>query len=317
MALEWIMGIAFILDLTFGDPNWFPHPVKAMGAASSYFEGLTRKYINKQKLAGIITVLLIIVGTYVTCFGLIEIISNWNLQIGFMVEIFLIYTSLATRSLYDESYPVLVELRQGNEIEAKRHLKKIVGRDTENMNSTQITKATVETISENTIDGVVSPMFYAFIGGAPLALTYKCINTMDSMFGYKNDKYINFGWAAARLDDLANWMPARIGGLVMVIAAWLLGQNGKRSWATMLQDGQNHLSPNSGIPEAAVAGALGVELGDSQYYQGRLVEKPVIGQSVREIQPNDISISHQILFVTAFVALTIFTSMRLAIFSNF
>jgi adenosylcobinamide-phosphate synthase len=313
MALELMIGIAFILDLLVGDPKWFPHPVKGIGRAANYFERRTRKYL-KPKLAGIITVLIMVIGTYVISLGLIKVISNWNLQLGLLVEIFLIHTSLATRSLYNESKPVLAELRQYNDGQAKFYLQKIVGRDTHNMTTKEIIRATVETVSENIIDGVIAPMFFAFFGGAPLALTYKCINTMDSMFGYKNDKYINFGWASARLDDIANWLPARIGGPVMVIAASLIGQNGKRAWSTMLKDGQNHLSPNAGIPEAVMSGALGVELGGSQHYQGRFVEKPLIGKRVREILPNDISTSHQILFITALLTLMIFVTIRLTIF---
>lgn len=310
-----MVGIAFFMDLIFGDPKWFPHPVKIMGGVSSFLERLNRKLFNNLKLAGVATVFTMVIATYCICLGLVKSAIVFAPNIGFMVEVFFIYTSLATRSLYDESYPVLKELRQDNKDKAKHHLQNIVGRDTQNMNSTDITKATVETISENTIDGVIAPMFYACIGGAPLALTYKCINTMDSTFGYKNERYIKFGWAAARLDDLANWIPARIGGPLMVIASGLLGQNGKRSLATMLRDGQNHLSPNSGIPEAAMAGSLGVELGGSHYYQGRLVKKPVIGKNIKEIEPNDISISHKILFITAFEAIAIFISLRLALIS--
>jgi len=308
-----MVAVAFVMDLILGDPKGAPHPVRAMGKAAKFLERITRKRIHNSKLAGAVTVLILISTTYVMSRGLLESFRYLNHQLSFVMETLLIYTSLATRSLYDESSPVLVKLRQGDEGQARSHLQNIVGRDTQHLNQKQITRATVETVSENTVDGVVAPLFYACIGGAPLALTYKCINTLDSMFGYKNETYIHFGWASARLDDAVNWLPARLAGPLMVISATLLGLNGKRAWNTMLRDGQNHLSPNAGIPEAVVAGALGVELGGPQYYQGRIVEKPTLGEALREIEPEDIFRSHQILFATAILALILFLSMRLGV----
>jgi adenosylcobinamide-phosphate synthase len=313
MDLAIMIGIAFVMDLILGDPKGAPHPVRAMGKAAKWLEGISRKIIRNQKLAGSATVLILVIATYTVSWGLLDTLWHWNAQLSFVIEIVLIYTTFATRALYDESQPVLVAIRQGDEEQARRHLQNIVGRDTGQLNRQQIARATVETISENTVDGVIAPLFYACIGGAPLALTYKCINTLDSMFGYKNQTYIHFGWASARLDDAANWLPARIAGPLMVIAATLLGQNGKRAWSTMMRDGQNHLSPNAGIPEAVVAGALGVELSGPQYYQGRRVDKPAIGKALREIESEDIFRSHQILFVTAFLALVLFLSIRAGI----
>ena len=310
MELTAMIGFAFVLDLVLGDPKGTPHPVKIMGGAAKYLERITRKRIKNQKFAGSITVLILVTITYGISRGFLESTRQLNHQFYFVIETLLIYTSLATRSLYDESRPILVQLRQGDQHMARLHLKEIVGRDTEHLNGKEIVRATVETIAENTIDGVVAPLFYACIGGAPLALTYKCINTLDSMFGYKNETYFHFGWASARLDDVASWLPARIGGPLMVLAASILGLNGKRAWITMLRDGQNHLSPNAGIPEAVVAGALEVELGGPQSYQGQRVEKPTIGEELREIEPEDIFRSHQILFATALLALVVFLSVR-------
>lgn len=311
MELTVMIGIAFVMDLLLGDPKGVPHPVRAMGKTAKSLERITRKKIRKQKLAGLVTVLVLVVGTYLASWSLLESFLQVNSQLYFVMETILIYTALATRSLYDESRPVLVALHQDDLEKARDHLKNIVGRDTEHLSQQQITRATVETVSENTVDGVVAPLFYACIGGAPLALTYKCINTLDSMFGYKNEEYIHFGWASARLDDVANWLPARVAGPLMAFAATLLGLNGKRAWTTMWQEGQNHLSPNAGIPEAAVAGALGVELGGPQYYQGRVLEKPAIGEALREIGPEDIIKSHKILFTTALLALALFLSLRM------
>jgi adenosylcobinamide-phosphate synthase len=311
MELTAMIGIAFVMDLLLGDPKEIPHPVRAMGKVAKSLERIARKKIRNQKWAGLVTVLILVAGTYFLSWGLLKSFLQVNSQIYFVVETILIYTTLATRSLYDESYPVLVALREDGLEKARDHLKNIVGRDTEQLSQKQITRATVETVSENTVDGVVAPLFYACIGGAPLALTYKCINTLDSMFGYKNEVYFQFGWASARLDDVANWVPARVVGPLMAFAVTLLGLNGKRAWTTMWRDGQNHLSPNAGIPEAVVAGALGVELGGPQYYQGRLLEKSAIGEELREIEPEDISKSHKILFTTALLALALFLSLRM------
>ena len=308
-----MIAVAFVMDFILGDPKGAPHPVRAMGRAAQSLERMARKRIPNPKLAGVVTVLVLVSTTYGVSRGLLESLGNLSSQLPLILETLLIYSSLATRSLFDESYPVLVKLRQGDDGQARSHLQNIVGRDTQHMNRKQITRAAVETISENTVDGVVAPLFYASIGGAPLALTYKCINTLDSMFGYKNEIYIHFGWASARLDDAVNWLPARIAGPLMVFSATLFGLNGKRAWVTMLRQGQNHLSPNAGIPEAVVAGSLGVELGGPQCYQGRMVEKPTIGEAIREIEPEDIFRSHQILFATALIALVLFLSLRMGI----
>jgi len=302
---------AFVLDLILGDPHGAPHPVRTMGRAAKSLERISRRVFKNQYFAGAVTVLVLVTATYGVSWGILESTRQLIPQLSFVIETWLIYTSLATRSLYDESHPILAQLRRGDEAQAKSFLQKIVGRDTGNLNKKEITRATVETISENTIDGVIAPLMYACIGGAPLALTYKCINTMDSMFGYRNESYIKFGRIAARLDDAANWLPARVGGPIMAFAATLLGLNGKRAWTTMRRDGQNHLSPNAGIPEAVVAGALGVRLGGTHYYQGHRVEKPTLGEDLREIEPEDISRSHQILFATALLALALFLSVRI------
>jgi adenosylcobinamide-phosphate synthase len=312
MDLAVMIGIAFVMDWILGDPKGVPHPVRVMGKGAKWLEKLTRNNIRNQKLAGSVTVLILVLATYAGSLGLIESLRYWNEPLSVLVEIVLIYTTFATRSLYDESYPVLVALRKGDDDQARCHLQNIVGRDTGQLNRQQITQAAVETVSENTVDGVVAPLFYACIGGAPLALTYKCINTLDSMFGYKNETYIHYGWAAARLDDVVNWLPARLTGPLMVIAVTLLGLNGKRALTTMLRDGQNHLSPNAGIPEAVAAGSLGVALGGPQYYQGRMVEKPTIGEALREIEPEDIFRVHKILFLTALLAVFLFLSIRVA-----
>ena len=203
MELTVMIGIAFVMDLLLGDPKGAPHPVRAMGRAAKSLERIARKKIRNQKLAGLITVLVLVVGTYFVSWSLLESFLQVNSQLYFFMETILIYTTLATRSLYDESRPIQVALQEIDLDKARSQLQNIVGRDTGHLNQQQIARATVETVSENTVDGVVAPIFYACIGGAPLALTYKCINTLDSMFGYKNEAYIHFGWASARLASAA------------------------------------------------------------------------------------------------------------------
>jgi adenosylcobinamide-phosphate synthase len=311
MELTVMIGIAFVMDLLLGDPKGAPHPVRAMGKVAKSLEGITRKKIRNQKRAGLVTVIILVAGTYWVSLSLLGVLRQVSSQLSFVLETLLIYTALATRSLYDESQPVLVALQEDDPEKARFHLQNIVGRDTEHLDKKQIARATVETVSENTVDGVVAPLFYACIGGAPLALAYKCINTLDSMFGYKNEEYIHFGWASAKLDDVANWLPARVAGPLMVLAASLLGLNGKRALITMWKQGQNHLSPNAGIPEAVVAGSLGIELGGPHHYQGCVLEKPAIGEAHREIETEDIVRSHKILFTTASLALGLFLLLRL------
>ncbi len=183
-----------------------------------------------------------------------------------------------------------------------------MGRDTANLNRSEISRATVETISESYVDGVLAPLLFAFIGGGPLAMAYKAVNTLDSMFGYRNERYREFGTFPARLDDVANWAPARLSALLLPVATFVTGHNGWRAFTTALRDGRKHLSPNSGFPEAAMAGALGIQLGGSSSYQGILVSKPTLGESIRRIEQNDIQQSQNIM-LTASVLAVLFIGM--------
>lgn len=310
MDLSSSIALAFLLDLILGDPRKLPHPVRGLGRLAEYFEKVFRGKFKNQKLAGVVMVITMIVFTYGATRGFLEALRSLNAHLHFWAETILIYTSLSVRGLYDESRPVETLLRKGDLQGARDHLRWIVGRDTHDMDQQGVIRATVETVAENTVDGVIAPLFYAFIGGAPLALAYKCINTLDSMFGHKNQTYIQFGWASARLDDCAGWIPARLGGPIMIAAAFLAGPNGRSAWATMIRDGQKHLSPNAGIPEAVMAGALGIQLGGPQRYQGRLAEKPFLGTAFREVDVDDIARSHHMLFAASFLALIFFMLTR-------
>ena len=299
-----LISTAFLLDLILGDPGRFPHPVRAMGWFATRLETQTRKFSSAFR-AGIISTLAVVGSAFGITWLLLEGAALIHPLANFAVEAFLIYTTLSVRSLYDESRPVLQSLKSGDLPAARNWLSRIVGRDTVNLNKNEISRATVETISESFVDGVLAPLFFAFIGGAPLAMAYKAVNTLDSMFGYRNERYREFGTFPARLDDAANWIPARLSALLLPIATFFTGHNGWRALTTAFRDGRKHLSPNSGFPEAAMAGALGIQLGGSSSYQGTLVSKPTLGESLRNIDQNDIKQS-QIIMITASVLSVLF-----------
>jgi len=312
MELSYQILVAFLIDLLIGDPKGYPHPVRIIGFIAKRLEEHTRKTFSNHVTAGAVTTTTVVCGTYIFVWSLLWGLQSIHPTAETAGSIFLIYTCISVRSLYDESRPVFSHLESGRTDLAQASLARIVGRDTENLNDKEISRATVETIAESTVDGIIAPLFYACLGGAPLALAYKAVNTLDSIFGYKNATYINFGRIPARLDDAANWLPARLGGLFMAIGAGLCGFNGKRSWKTVQRDGANHLSPNSGIPEAAMAGALGIQLGGNSFYNNQLVEKPYIGSAENEINAMDIIHSHKIMFASAVLSL-----LALIIFRSF
>ncbi len=282
---------AFLLDLAIGDPRWLPHPVRAIGRGISGMEGLLRKVFGhtREKTAGVFLVISIVSPVIFIVFLLQKALlwssENLSAPLSMVLLIYLISSTLALRELRD-SAKLVIESVRGNALEAAReNLGMIVGRDTVSLTRKEVLRATIETLAENLSDGVIAPLFYLVIGGLPLAMAYKAVNTLDSMVGYKNERYVRFGWASAKLDDVANYIPARIAGIIIVITSFfVLGsfRTLKRSLRTMLRDGGNHTSPNSGIPEAAMAGALGVRLGGPSSYGGILIEKPSIGSSLSE-----------------------------------
>jgi adenosylcobinamide-phosphate synthase len=215
--------------------------------------------------------------TVVTAWSAITLFSLLHPWLGWLAAVFLAWSTLAPRSLHAESAIVAEALQRGDLPEARRLLARIVGRDTAHLEEREIWRALVETVAENSSDGVVAPLFYLMLGGPVLALAYKAVNTLDSTVGYKTERYLCFGWASARFDDLVNWLPARLTGLLMVLASPLLGLSASGAWRVMRRDGRNHSSPNSGIPEASAAGALGVQLGGDNRYFGQVVAKPTIG----------------------------------------
>jgi adenosylcobinamide-phosphate synthase len=283
---------SFLLDLLLGDPHWLPHPVRIIGAAISKTELLLRRSLTTppaEKLGGIILVALIVLPVFCITFivnmmiyrSFQTSITDLAALLGAVVLIYLTFTTIAARGLISAGRRVIRSIKENDIVSARKNLAMIVGRDTENLSEKEILKATIETLSENLSDGIVAPVFYLVLGGLPLAMIYKAVNTLDSMVGYKNERYRDFGWAAARFDDIANYVPARITGLFIVLSSALFSgslQTALNSFRTMLRDGRKHSSPNSGVPEAAMAGALGIILGGPSTYGGVLHEKPYIGQ---------------------------------------
>ncbi|MBB6283270.1 adenosylcobinamide-phosphate synthase CbiB [Geobacillus subterraneus] len=268
------LTLALFLDALFGDPRWLPHPVRGMGALIAYFDRRWNQGSDRRAkgVAAVAAVLAIVYGLSAL---IVHIGYALSVYIGAAVEAVLIFTAIATKSLAEAAEDVRRPLEAGDLPAARRALSMIVGRDTERLDEAGITRACVETVAENTSDGVTAPLFYAAIGGAPLALLYRAVNTCDSMIGYKNEKYREFGWAAARLDDVLNYIPARLTALVMVFAYG--GRRLRRSLAVLFRDARRHPSPNSGWLEAAMAGLLGVQLGGTNTYGGIVSERPTLG----------------------------------------
>lgn len=243
------IGIAFLLDIMIGDPRWFPHPVRMIGVCIEYCEMALRKLIPSERMAGIFLTTIIVFGTYLATYQLLVFFYEIRWSLGILVSIIIIFFSLSTRDLLRETGNVLSALKSGDLKQARKNLSRIVGRDTHNLNEQQVAAGCIETSAENIVDGIIAPLFYAFIGGPALAMAYKSINTLDSMVGYKNERYLNFGWASANLDDIANFIPARIAALILPIASYLCGKDYLNSVKILKRDGQKHPSPNSGIPE--------------------------------------------------------------------
>ena len=302
--------IAYVLDLIFGDPQNVVHPVQVIGKIISTGEKilLRKKY---KFLAGAVLNIFTVSITY-TLMYLIS--KSVKISVFFMIiEIYLMYTIFSINSLAREGNRVYRILKEGDIEKARKDLSYLVSRDTEMMDEKMIIRSTMETISENTVDGIVAPMFYMFLGGMPLAMAYKAINTLDSMVGYKNEKYMEFGKFSAKVDDVANFIPARITGILIVLASMILGYDYKNSLKIFLRDRKNHSSPNSAHSEASVAGALGVQFGGKVSYFGKEIDKPTIGDKTKEFELEDIRKNIRIMYVTSFLSLVMFSVISVGI----
>ncbi|TSA07674.1 MAG: cobalamin biosynthesis protein CobD, partial [Deltaproteobacteria bacterium] len=255
------------------------------------------------RLAGAILTITIVGLTYGLVWLVCHLAGIFHPYLGKAIAILLIFMSLSVRSLAQAAKKVYLPLKEGHIGLARRHLSEIVSRETATLDRDSVIRGTVETVAENTVDGIISPLFYAIIGGAPLAWAYKAVNTLDSMVGYKDERYLEFGWFSARLDDAANFIPARLSGVIIPLAALLTGKDGRRSLETVLKDKRKAASPNAGFPEAAFAGALGIQLGGQNIYQGCVNNRPLIGKPIRPKESEDIKQAIYLMYATSLVAL--------------
>ena len=307
MMTVWAVLGGFVLDALFGDPAWLPHPVVYMGKAISKLEKFLRPRLPKtpqgELLGGAIVAFCLPVSTFLltglVCWGA----ARLHPLLGLAVQMFWCGQALAARGLVQESTNVYKELKKPDLPGARKAVSRIVGRDTAELTAEGVTKAAVETVAENASDGVIAPLLYMLIGGAPLALTYKAINTMDSMLGYKNEKYLYFGRVPAKLDDAANYLPSRLAGLLWVAAAAFTHNDAKGAWKIWRRDRRRHASPNSAQTESACAGALGVQLAGPAYYFGQYYPKLTIGDALRPIEPEDILRANRMMYVASSFAL--------------
>ena len=301
--------LGFLLDLWLADPAWMPHPVVIMGKCITGLEKFLRARFPAtpagERAAGRVLAVVLPVGTLFFTAAVCLVANHLHPLLGLAVQTVWCWQALAVKGLAVESRRVYGCLAAEDLPGARKAVARIVGRDTQNLTEEGVTKAAIETVAENFSDGVVAPLVYMLIGGAPLALCYKAINTMDSMVGYKNQRYLHFGRAAARLDDAANFLPSRLAALFWILAAALTGQDGKNAWRIWRRDRQNHASPNSAQTESACAGALDVQLAGPAYYFGEYYDKPTIGDARRAVEPQDILRANRMLFAGAFAALLV------------
>ncbi len=312
-------GIGFALDAALGDPRGWPHPVRLIGKQIELEEKILHRYVlgelenapeswpfgreKTERLCGYVITADVTLLAPIATWALLRVCNRFSPWLALAAESFLCYLLLAARSLRDESMTVHDALVAGDLPAARKACGMIVGRDTDVLDEEGVAKAAVETVAENASDGVIAPLLFMGVGGAPAAMMYKAVNTLDSMIGYKNDRYLNMGRAAAKLDDAFNFVPARVSGALMCAGAKLTGFDAKRAWATFKRDRLNHTSPNSAHTEAACAGALGVQLGGGNVYFGEYVEKPTIGDATRAVEAADIVRANKLMYATAALGL--------------
>ena len=317
-----VLPVGFLLDLLFGDPAGLYHPICLIGDGIAFLEKALRalggcqkpgEHPRREMIWGGVLVLLMLFCAYVIPLAALIVMGRAWPEAAVVLEIFWCWQLLAAHSLKKESMNVYGELVKPDLEKARCAVSMIVGRDTQSLSEEGVAKATVETIAENTSDGVVAPMFYLIILGVPGMFLYKAINTMDSMLGYKNDRYLYFGRCAARLDDAANFIPARLTALLMVLASFMDGLDGRNAWRIFRRDRFRHASPNSAQTESVAAGALHLQLAGDAWYFGKLHEKPAIGDKDRAIEPEDIPRMDRLMYMTAFLATACFTLVRMGV----
>jgi adenosylcobinamide-phosphate synthase len=310
MRLEYQIAIAILLDLALGDPRWMPHPVRLIGYLITALEGPARRAIPDARLAGSLTALAVILTAALGTAALIGIAEGIHPLLGDAVSILLLYLTFAARDLADHSGAVWQALHEGDLTEARRLVSWLVGRDTERLTEPEIVRAAVESVAENTVDGIIAPLFFAALGGPAAAMAYKAASTLDSMIGYRSERYIDFGRAAAKIDDGANWLPARLAAPIIAAAASFTGQRAGDAWRIARRDGQKHISPNAGIAEAAFAGALGIRLGGVMERRGEPVDLPTLGDPIMPLTRGHILAANRMMFAATGIAAVVFLAAR-------
>ncbi len=318
MKIIYAAMLAFALDMLLGDPEWLVHPVVIMGKYISRAEAWLRRRFpatdRGEFHAGIVLALSLPLITLVVTLLPVMLLDRYLPALGFALQVFWGWQSFAVKGLIDAGKTVEEALDRGGLADARRAVGRIVGRDTERLDRQGIIRACVESLAENFSDGIVAPLFYFMIGGAPLALCYKAVNTLDSMTGYKNEKYLYFGRASARLDDVANFLPSRLAAVFLIIAAGFPGYNAGEAFRIWRRDRDKHESPNSAQTESAVAGALGIELGGGSYYFGSYKDKPVIGDGTRSAESRDIGRTAKMVFIGSLICLMALSAARAVLY---
>ena len=303
------MLLGFLLDCLLGDPRTIPHPVVCMGKLISWLEKAFRALFPKtrlgENLAGGCIWLVTVAVSFLIPWGLLKLAGTVSPWLRLLLQAIFCWQVLAAKSLRQESMKVYEALKTGTIEDARHAVSMIVGRDTQALDADAVTRAAVETVAENCSDGVIAPMLYFALGGGPLAFAYKAVNTMDSMLGYVEPPYKNVGLVPARMDDVCNYLPARISGIMMLLAGGLLGLNFRNGWKIFLRDRYNHASPNSAQTESVCAGLLGLRLAGDAWYHGVLHKKKYIGDALRPITPEDIPLSDRLMYATAVLTLVI------------
>jgi adenosylcobinamide-phosphate synthase len=311
MRLEYEILLAVAIDLLLGDPSWLPHPVRGIGRLAVWFEAAARRVFGSTRAAGLCAAMATYIVVGGVAWGVICLASAVHPIAGNVASVLIIYATIAARDLARHSTAVYRSLAAGNLAEARQRVGAIVGRDTDRLDEAGVTRAAVESVAESTVDGVTAPLLFAVVAGPVGAIVYRAVNTLDSMFGHQDERYRQFGWSAARIDDWANYLPARITAPLICVAAFVLRLRFAGAVRTLFRDGRKHASPNAGLTEAAMAGALGVQLGGTNYYDGQALVKPTIGDSLVAITPRDIRCANALMFLAGGLFLAVCLAARI------
>lgn len=310
------MLVGFVIDIFVGDPYNFPHPIRAIGTLIAKLEKFVRERFKNLRKGGVFLALTVLIASTLVPLAVLFVCYKINIYLGLAVESVMCWQLVAARCLQKESMKVCRAVEEKDIEKARKAVSMIVGRDTDVLDETGIVKAAVETVAENTSDGVTAPIMYIAFGGAPLGFFYKAANTMDSMIGYTNEKYIDIGRFAAKLDDVLNFIPSRLTALVMILSAYLFGADGKNAAKIWKRDRRKHASPNSAQTESVCAGALDIRLAGDAYYFGELHKKEFIGDDIRPPESEDIRRANRLMYCTSVIVLIVGAALRAAIFGG-